>query len=54
MPKPRNTTKKTLRMLGLDYESMHACPNDHALFRKDLANEIECPKCHAKCYKEDV
>ena len=54
MSKSRSTTKKTLRTLGLDYESIHACPDDHVLFRKELANKTECPKHHASHYREDV
>ena len=40
--------------MGLDYKSIHACPNDHVLFRKELANETKCPKWHASHYREDV
>ncbi|MCO5608035.1 hypothetical protein L7F22_062238 [Adiantum nelumboides] len=54
MPESRNAAKKTLATLGLDYESIHACPNDHVLFRKELAKEVHCPQCHASRYREDV
>ncbi|MCO5578738.1 hypothetical protein L7F22_032583 [Adiantum nelumboides] len=54
MPESRNAAKKTLATLGLDYESKHACPNDHVLFRKELAKEVHCPQCHASRYQEDV
>ena len=54
MPKSRSTTKRTLRTLGLDYKSIHAFPNDHVLFRKYLANETKCPKCHSSHNKEDI
>ena len=43
MLKSQSATKKILRTLELDYDSIHACPNDHVLFKKELANEIECP-----------
>ena len=33
---------------------MHACPNDHVLFRKELANEVLCLQCGASRYQEDV
>ena len=45
-----NEAKKTLATLGLDYECIHACPNDHVLFRKELANEVLCPQCGASRY----
>ncbi|MCO5614782.1 hypothetical protein L7F22_069066 [Adiantum nelumboides] len=54
MPESRNAAKKTLATLGLDYESIHACPNDHVLFRKELAKEVHCPQCHASRFREDV
>ena len=54
MPESRNKAKKTLGTLGLHYESIHACPNDHVLFRKELANEVLCPQCGASQYREDV
>ncbi|MCO5577427.1 hypothetical protein L7F22_031259 [Adiantum nelumboides] len=54
MPESRNAAKKTLATLGLDYKSIHACPNDHVLFRKELAKEVHCPQCHASRYREDV
>ena len=38
MPESRTEAKKTLATLGLDYEGIHACPNDHVLFKKELAN----------------
>ena len=40
--------------LGSDYKSIHACPNDHTFFRKELANEEQCPQCDAYHYREDV
>ena len=54
MPESHNEAKKKLATLGLDYECIHACPNDHVLFRKELANEVRCPRCGASRYQEDV
>ena len=50
----RNEAKKTLATFGLDYEDIHACPNDHVLLRKELANEVLCLQCGASRYREDV
>ena len=47
MSESHNKAKKTLGTLGLNYESIHACPNDHVLFKKELANEVLCPQCGA-------
>ena len=54
MPKSHQVAKKTLTTLGLDYESLHACPNDHVLFQKELTNEEQCPQCDASLYHKDV
>ena len=37
--------KKILRSLGLDYEKIHACPNDCILYRKEYEDIVECPFC---------
>ena len=50
MLESRSKAKKTLGTLGLDYECIHACPNDHVLFSKGLANEVLCPQCGASRY----
>ena len=50
MPESHNEAKKTLATLGLDYEIIHACPNDHVFSRKDLENEVQCPRCSASRY----
>ena len=48
--KSHNEAKKALATLGLEYEGIHAFLNDHVLFRKDLANEVQYPQCGASCY----
>ncbi|KAM6569727.1 hypothetical protein CsatB_017712 [Cannabis sativa] len=37
--------KKTLCSLGLQYEKIHACPNDCILYRKRFVDEVSCPTC---------
>ena len=39
MRESRLVGKNKLTTLGLDYKSIHACPNDHVLFKKDLEND---------------
>ena len=43
MLESRTEAKKTLATLGLDYEGIHACHNDYVFFRKEIANEVQCP-----------
>ncbi|CAJ2642138.1 unnamed protein product [Trifolium pratense] len=44
--------KKVLCPMGLEYERIHACPNDCILYRKEFANSDHCPKCMASRYKK--
>ena len=37
--------KKLLKMLGVEYISYHACPNDCILYIGDNANKEMCLKC---------
>ncbi|KAL0554413.1 hypothetical protein IC582_008334 [Cucumis melo] len=43
--------KKMLGALGMEYEKIHACPNDCCLYRKDYANAIVCPECGESRWK---
>ncbi|XP_062104653.1 uncharacterized protein LOC133815901 [Humulus lupulus] len=37
--------KKTLCSLGMQYEKIHACPNDCILYRNSFADAKSCPTC---------
>ncbi|KAL0554555.1 hypothetical protein IC582_008478 [Cucumis melo] len=43
--------KKTLGALGMEYEKIHACPNNCCLYRKEFANATECPECGQSRWK---
>ena len=44
--------KKLLKMLGVEYVSYHACPNDYILYRGSYADKEICSKCgHDRYYK---
>ena len=45
MPLSFYEAKKTLRSLGMQYEKIHACPNDCVLYRKKISDANECPTC---------
>ncbi|KAK2444967.1 hypothetical protein QL285_015951 [Trifolium repens] len=44
--------KKILCPMGLEYEKIHACPNDCILYRKEFVDYNHCPKCNASRYKK--
>ena len=54
MRESHNEAKKTLATVGFDYEAIHACHNNHVLFRKELVYEVCCPWCGASHYQEDA
>ncbi|KAL6213505.1 hypothetical protein ACLB2K_012952 [Fragaria x ananassa] len=53
VPLTTNDAKKTLSVLGMDYEKIHACPNDCILYRGDavLVDAEECPSCGVSRWK---
>ncbi|KAL0540089.1 hypothetical protein IC582_024318 [Cucumis melo] len=51
LPKPLYEAKKTLGALGMEYEKIHACPNNCCLYRNDFANATECPECGQSMWK---
>lgn len=51
LPTKRRACKVKITDLGLGYENIHTCVNGCVLFRKNLASEIECPKCKEGRYR---
>ena len=41
---------KLLKMLGVEYISYHACPNDCIRYRGEYADKGICPKCGHDSY----
>ncbi|MCO5558940.1 hypothetical protein L7F22_012531 [Adiantum nelumboides] len=54
MPPTRPDAKNLLINLEMDYDKIHACPNDCILFQNEYADLLLCPKCEAKRYREDT
>ena len=52
LPTSRDEAKKMISKLGLDYNVIHACPNDCILYRGGYDNEEKCPKCGTLHYKD--
>ncbi|KAL6205439.1 hypothetical protein ACLB2K_022698 [Fragaria x ananassa] len=51
VPNNLNEAKKTLSVLGMGYEKIHACPNDCILYRGDHHEAEICPECSTSRYK---
>ncbi|XP_057422588.1 uncharacterized protein LOC130716624 [Lotus japonicus] len=52
MPNRHYEAKKVLCPMGMEYEKIHACPNDCILYRKEFETYDHCPKCKASRYKK--
>ena len=51
IPTSFNEAKKTVRDLGLDYQKIHACPNDCMLFLDEHEEANDCHICGASRWK---
>ena len=45
LPDSCEEAKKLLKMLGVEYISYHACPNDRILYRGEYVDKEICLKC---------
>ncbi|CAM8895743.1 unnamed protein product [Rhodiola kirilowii] len=43
--------KKVMWRMGINYEKIHACPNDCILYRNSYKDMVECPVCKSPRYK---
>ena len=42
-----------IKEIGLQYEAIHACFNDHVIYYNQQEFAIECLKCHISRYRTD-
>nr|GEW90483.1 hypothetical protein [Tanacetum cinerariifolium] len=53
LPPSYYAIKKTFKMIGLGYESIHACEHDCCLFRGDDNKDLDfCPVCNTSRWKD--
>ncbi|RVW94540.1 hypothetical protein CK203_030792 [Vitis vinifera] len=53
LPLSMYEAKKTLNTLGMEYEKIHACPNDCILYRNELKDATSYPTCGTSRWKLD-
>ena len=51
LPKSYYQAKKILCPMGMEYQKIHACPNDCILYRHEFEEMSKCPRCGASRYK---
>lgn len=54
MPNSRSDARSLVTSLGLDYNCIHACPNDCVLYRGAHIDATHCPICGEARYKRSV
>jgi hypothetical protein len=42
-----------MKEIGMDYQTIDACPNDHIIYYGHYALENECPQCQISRYRTD-
>jgi hypothetical protein len=42
-----------MKEIGMDYQAIDACPNDHIIYYGQYALENECPQCQISRYRTD-
>ncbi|XP_062102882.1 uncharacterized protein LOC133813862 [Humulus lupulus] len=52
MPMSFYEAKKTICSLGMEYEKIHACPNDFILYRNRFSDAESCPTCGESRWKK--
>jgi len=51
LPKSYYKAKKILCPMGMEYQKIHACPNDCILYRHEFQEMSKCPICGTSRYK---
>lgn len=53
-PDSAYAAKKLIKSLGLNYDMIHACPNDCILYRGSYESKDQCPTCGKSRWKVDA
>ena len=51
LPKSYDPGKKILCLMGLEYQKIHACPNDCILYKNEFEEMHNCPRSGISRYK---
>ena len=42
-----------MKNIGMEYQTIHACLNDHIIYHKQHEFATQCPICHTSRYQSD-
>ena len=51
LPRTYQDLSSIMKEIGMHYEEIHACPNDHVIYYNQHEFEIECSECHVSRYR---
>jgi hypothetical protein len=54
LPRTYHAAKSLTIKLGLTYNSIHACEKGCVLFRGELSDAMQCPKCGGRRYRDEA
>jgi hypothetical protein len=52
-PRTYREISMIMKEIGMDYQTIDACPNDHIIYYGQYALENECPQCEISIYQTD-
>ena len=53
LPRTYRELSAILKEIGMEYQSIHACPNDDIIYYGQYASETNCPQCQINRYQTD-
>ena len=53
LPRTYRDLHVIMKDIGMEYQAIHACPNDYILYYKQHASKENCPKCDERIYQND-
>ena len=53
LPRTYREVSLIMKEIGMEYQSIDACPNDHIIYYGQYALENECPRCQISRYRTD-
>ena len=53
LPRTYRDLSSIMKEIGMHYEAIHACPDDHVIYYNQHEFATECLKCHVSIYRTD-
>jgi hypothetical protein len=53
LPRTYRDLNAIMKDIGMDYQTIDACPNDHIIYYGQNASKTECPQCLISRYRTD-